>query len=279
MRFEDRVKSARLVRSDFGWHIIKLEATRGGEVRPFESVRAEIEDNQRIATGSAALPGTCRGFQHHGFRAAGFAGTCGQETGLEHCSVPPCSDKPAAGADLGPLASPKLLDAVFGPETLRNKRNTDAVETAANQMVRGTCAAAPAGRGCPVLADVKEAQVRQQLLDGNTRRRSGCKKAGRTNAWPRALPAGTTAWPSSSGCRALKSKACPSEVLELRAARRRPTSCHRAGGRGARRGNGYWRGEAGAGGRTRHARISVPAEAAARQVAQAWAKRRSACLH
>ncbi|MGS0758761.1 peptidyl-prolyl cis-trans isomerase, partial [Roseateles sp. GG27B] len=41
---------------------------------------------------------------------------------------------PAPGVT-GPLASPKLLEAIFGNEALSNKRNTEAVETGSNQMV------------------------------------------------------------------------------------------------------------------------------------------------
>ena len=40
---------------------------------------------------------------------------------------------PAPGAS-GPLASAKLLDAVFGSEAVSNKRNTDAVEVGPNQL-------------------------------------------------------------------------------------------------------------------------------------------------
>ena len=40
---------------------------------------------------------------------------------------------PAPGAT-GPLASAKLLEAVFGNDAVRNKRNTDAVEVGPNQL-------------------------------------------------------------------------------------------------------------------------------------------------
>ncbi len=42
---------------------------------------------------------------------------------------------PAPGAT-GPLASPKLLEAIFSTDAIRNKRNTDAIEIAPTQMVR-----------------------------------------------------------------------------------------------------------------------------------------------
>ena len=42
--------------------------------------------------------------------------------------------QPAAGA-AGPLASPKLLAAVFATDSIKNKHNTEAVESATGQLV------------------------------------------------------------------------------------------------------------------------------------------------
>ncbi|WP_204350207.1 hypothetical protein, partial [Klebsiella pneumoniae] len=42
--------------------------------------------------------------------------------------------QPQPGAQ-GPLASAKLLEAVFGVDALRNKRNTEAIETGPSQLV------------------------------------------------------------------------------------------------------------------------------------------------
>jgi peptidyl-prolyl cis-trans isomerase D len=42
---------------------------------------------------------------------------------------------PAVPGATGPLASAKLLEAVFGNEAVANKRNTDAVEVGPNQLV------------------------------------------------------------------------------------------------------------------------------------------------
>jgi peptidyl-prolyl cis-trans isomerase D len=43
----------------------------------------------------------------------------------------------AAPGATGPLASPKFLEQLFGNEALHNKRNTEAVETGASQLVSG----------------------------------------------------------------------------------------------------------------------------------------------
>jgi len=149
-----------VVESDFGYHVIELTGIRGGDKKPFESVRADIEAEvlkQLAQKRFAEL-------------AEQFTNTVYEQSD----SLQPAADKlklviqtatvqrKAAPTAVGPLASAKLLDAVFGNEALRNKRNTEAVETAPSEM-----AAARVVKYNPALlqalADVKP-QVREKLV-------------------------------------------------------------------------------------------------------------------
>lgn len=137
--FEDAVFSMKtgevspVVESDFGYHVIQLTAVRGGEKRPFDQVRGEIEAEVRKGLAQ----------KRYAEAAEQFSETVYQQ----YDSLQPVIDKlklakrsavvaraPASGAS-GALASPKLLEAVFGSESLKNKRNTDAIEVAPNQLV------------------------------------------------------------------------------------------------------------------------------------------------
>jgi peptidyl-prolyl cis-trans isomerase D len=68
---------------------------------------------------------------------------------------------PAPGAS-GPLASAKLLEAVFGNDAVRNKRNTDAVEVGPSQLAAARIVEHMPARTLP-LAEVKE-QVRERVV-------------------------------------------------------------------------------------------------------------------
>ena len=68
---------------------------------------------------------------------------------------------PAQGAS-GALANPKFLNALFGAETIRNKRNTEAVDLGANQLAAGRIVDYAPARKLP-LADVKDL-VRQRVV-------------------------------------------------------------------------------------------------------------------
>ena len=68
---------------------------------------------------------------------------------------------PAPGAS-GALANPKFLEALFGTDAVRNKRNTEAVEIAPSTMVSGRIVKYEAAHQLP-LADVKT-RVRDRLV-------------------------------------------------------------------------------------------------------------------
>ena len=68
---------------------------------------------------------------------------------------------PAPGAT-GALASAKLLEALFGNDAVRNKRNTDAVEVGPNQLASARIVEYTPARTLP-LAEVKD-RVRERLV-------------------------------------------------------------------------------------------------------------------
>lgn len=149
-----------IVRSEFGLHIIQLEAVRGGERRPFEAVRAEIEDEQRTQLARQHYQELADSFSTLVFEQPDSLQPAADKLGLsiQRATV----QRQPSPQQQGLLASPKLLEAVFSADALRNKRNTDAVETAASQLVAARVIQhQPAA--APPLAEVRDA-VRQQLL-------------------------------------------------------------------------------------------------------------------
>lgn len=150
-----------LVETDFGYHIIQLTGTRGGEKKPFEAVRAEVENEVRKQLAQ----------RRYGEAAEQFGNLVYEQSD----SLQPVADKlkltiqtatvqrkPRPDA-AGPLTSAKLLDAVFGTDTLRNKRNTEAVEVGPSQLASARVVQYNPAR-VPPLADVKDV-VRGQLVN------------------------------------------------------------------------------------------------------------------
>ncbi len=122
-----------LVESEFGYHIIQLTGVRGGEKKSFESLRAEIEAEVRKQLAQKRFTEVAEQFSNGVYEQSDSLQPVADKLKLSVLNAT-VQRKPAPGAT-GPLASPKLLEAVFSDDSLRNKRNTEAVEAAPNQLV------------------------------------------------------------------------------------------------------------------------------------------------
>ena len=152
-----------VVESDFGYHIIQLTAVRGGEKKSFEAVRPELEDEVRKQLAQKKFSEVAVEFTNMVYEQSDSLKPALDKFKLELKTATGITRAPAAGAT-GPLASPKFLEALFGNDVIRNKRNTDAVETGPNQLVSGRITQYAAARLLP-LADVA-VKVRERVVAG-----------------------------------------------------------------------------------------------------------------
>lgn len=125
-----------IVETDFGYHIIRVTDKRGGDKRSFDSVRSEIETEVRRQLAQQKFSEAAADFTNLVYEQSDSLKPVVDKYKLTLQTAQGVTRLPAPGAT-GPLASPKLLDALFSNDVLRNKRNTDAVETATNQLVSG----------------------------------------------------------------------------------------------------------------------------------------------
>jgi peptidyl-prolyl cis-trans isomerase D len=164
--FEDAVfvmksgEISNVVESDFGFHIIQLTGQRGGEKKSFDSVRAEIEAEVKRQLAQKRFAEDAEQFTNTVYEQSDSLQPAIDKLKLDKRSAT-VERTPAPGAT-GPLASAKLLEAVFGNDALRNKRNTDAVETGASQLAAARVVEHLPARTLP-LAEVKD-QVRERLV-------------------------------------------------------------------------------------------------------------------
>ncbi|MBA4218864.1 MAG: SurA N-terminal domain-containing protein [Proteobacteria bacterium] len=149
-----------LVETDFGFHIIQLTGTRGGDKKPFEAVRAEVEAEVRKQLAQRRYAEAAEQFGNLVYEQSDSLQPAADKLKLKVLTAT-VGRQPQPGAQ-GPLASAKLLEAVFGVDALRNKRNTEAIETGPSQLVSARVAQYNPAR-VPALADVKD-KVREQLV-------------------------------------------------------------------------------------------------------------------
>ena len=167
--FEDAVFAMKpgeisdVVESDFGYHIIQLTDVRGGVKKPFESVRAEIESEVRRSLAQRQFAEAAEQFSNMVYEQPDSLQPVIDRFKLEKRTAT-VQRAPMPGA-VGALASPKLLAAVFGDDPLRNKRNTDAVEVAPNELASARVLQHTPARTLPfaqVESQVREAVVAEQ---------------------------------------------------------------------------------------------------------------------
>lgn len=150
-----------VVETDFGFHIIKVTDVRGGEKRSFEAARAEMEEEVRRQLAQRRFSEVAADFTNMVYEQPDSLKPVVDKLKLEVRTATNVRRAPVPGAT-GPLAAPKFLDQLFGQEALRNKRNTEAVEIGANQLVSGRIVSYSPAQTLP-FADVK-AQVQAAVV-------------------------------------------------------------------------------------------------------------------
>lgn len=151
-----------VVESDFGFHIIRLTDIKQPKVKTFAEMRPELEAQLRQQQAQRKFAESADAFSNAVYESADGLKPVAERFKLEIRTATGVQRQPAPGADLkGPLANPKFLAALFGPESLEKKRNTEAVEVALGQLVAGRVVQHQSARTRP-LAEVKD-QVRERL--------------------------------------------------------------------------------------------------------------------
>ena len=161
-----------VVRSEAGFHILKLTGVRGGTVKPFEEVKPQIEDLLRLQEAQKLFAGDAEKFTNTVYEQPDSLDPVVKAFSLTRQTAV-VQRKPAPGA-AGPLASPRLLAAVFANEAIKNKHNTEAVETGASQLVSAHVVEYTAEHTRPL------AEVHDQVVDSvrKTEAMAAAKKDG-----------------------------------------------------------------------------------------------------
>ena len=149
-----------VVETDYGYHIIKLTDVKTPKQRSFEEVRPQIEADLMKQQAQRKFAETAEIFTNTVYEQSDSLKPAADRLKLEVHTASALMRQPAAGVK-GVLANPKFLAAIFSPDSVEKKRNTEAVEIAPNQLVSGRIVQYAPARTLP-LAEVK-AQVRERL--------------------------------------------------------------------------------------------------------------------
>ena len=169
-----------LVESDFGYHIIKLVDLKSPKQKSFEELKPSIEAdllNQQAQRKYADIAET---FTNAVYEQSDTYKPIAEKLKLEIKTASNVQRKPLPDAK-GPLANVKLLTAVFNPDAVEKKRNTEAIEVGPNQMVSARVTQYAPARVLP-LADVRTA-VRERLVSSRSAELAKKEGAAKLQAW------------------------------------------------------------------------------------------------
>lgn len=123
-----------VVQSEYGYHIIRLTDIKTPKQRSFEELRPGIESDLKTQQAQRKFAESAEVFTNGVYEQSDSLKPVADKLKLEIRTAAGLMRKPASGAT-GVMANPKLLAAIFGPDAIEKKRNTEAVETAPSQLV------------------------------------------------------------------------------------------------------------------------------------------------
>ncbi|MBS0389597.1 MAG: SurA N-terminal domain-containing protein [Proteobacteria bacterium] len=125
-----------LVKSDFGYHIIMLTDIKAPRQPSFEELRPSLEAELKQQQAQRKFAEVAETFTNMVYEQPDSLQPVADKLKLKIRTATGVTRMPAPGAE-GALASARFLEALFQPDTLQNKRNTEAIEIGNSAMVAG----------------------------------------------------------------------------------------------------------------------------------------------
>lgn len=183
-----------VVETEFGYHIIKVTDIKAPKQKTFEEMKPELEAEVKKQQAQRKYAEVADTFSNGVYEQADSLKPVADKLKLEIRTATNVRRTPVPGAPPA-LANAKFLSALFSPDSIEKKRNTEAVEIAPSTLVAGRIAQYTPARTMP-FAEVKD-QVRQRVVAARAAelaRKDGMEKLAAWKANPAAasLPAAMT---------------------------------------------------------------------------------------
>jgi len=150
-----------VVRSEFGYHVIKVTKIVPETQKSLEEAKPEIVADLKKAKMSAKYSELAETFTNTVYEQSDSLKPVADKLGLTIQTAEGLTRKPNPALGASPVNNEKFLKAIFADDAIKNKRNTEAVEVAPSTLVAGRVIEFKPATKRP-LADV-EAVIRQRV--------------------------------------------------------------------------------------------------------------------
>lgn len=123
-----------VIETEFGFHIIQLTDIKTPKQPSFQELRPTLEADLKNQQAQAKFAELAETFSNLVYEQSDSLSPVVQQLRLDIKTANSIQRKAVQGTT-GLLANPKLLEAIFSNDSLQQKRNTEAIETAPNQLV------------------------------------------------------------------------------------------------------------------------------------------------
>jgi peptidyl-prolyl cis-trans isomerase D len=122
-----------VVESEFGFHVVRVTGIQAAKARSFDEVRKELGEELARQKGQRKFAEAAETFTNLVYEQSDSLKPAAERFKLQAQTTGWIAK--SARQELGALDNPKLLAALFSSDSLKNKRNTDAIEVAPNTLV------------------------------------------------------------------------------------------------------------------------------------------------
>lgn len=149
-----------IVETEYGYHIVQLTDIKGPKQKSFEEMRPQIEADLKKQQAQKRFAESADAFGNMVYEQAESLKPAADHFKLEVKTAKALTRQPVPGA--GVLSNERLLAGLFAPESVKSKKNTEAIETASGQMTAARVVNHAPARTLP-LAEVRDV-VRTRLV-------------------------------------------------------------------------------------------------------------------
>ncbi|MBU3739008.1 MAG: peptidyl-prolyl cis-trans isomerase [Rhodoferax sp.] len=169
-----------VVASDFGYHIIKLTDIKLPAQRSFEEMRAKLEADLRAQQAQRKFAESAEVFTNTVYEQSDSLKPEADKLKLDIRTADKLTREGAAALS-AQLGNPKVLAALFSPDAIDKKRNTEAIETGPSQLLSARVVQHTPARTLP-LEEVRAA-VRERVVASQSAELARKEGAAKLTAW------------------------------------------------------------------------------------------------